>query len=193
MEIPFGRGRPRIAQEVRDLICCCGCPAQVPGSFPDSATLTCATKSGSLQRAGGSVGTPIIKPRPTPRTMSLFVTIAPFRCNLLRRPSSRRRIATARATRSHACASFPELPPISEPLFSPGRMHSRGSAGARGAPPCGAGNAIRTKEYRDVEGSLLASPQSLSPQSLDIENTPLVYSARGGIGMRRRHLFFEAC
>ena len=53
-----------------------------------------------------------------------------------------------------------------------------GSAGARGALPRGAGNAVRTKGYPDVEGSLPASAQSLSPQSLDVENAPLVLIAR---------------
>src|SRR5262249_42942876 len=65
-----------------------------------------------------------------------------------------------------------------------GQRTATGSAGARGALPRGAGNTIRTKGYRDVEGSLLASSQSLSPQSLDVENTPLVFSARRQIRVR---------
>ena len=59
-----------------------------------------------------------------------------------------------------------------------GQCPAARSAGARGASPGGAGNAIRANEYRDVEGSLSAAAQSLSPQSLDVENTPLVYSTR---------------
>jgi hypothetical protein len=65
-----------------------------------------------------------------------------------------------------------------------GQCTAAGSAGARGAPLRGAGHAIRTNEHRDVEGRLPAAPRSLSPQSLDVENTALVYRTRRSIRVR---------
>src|SRR5262249_60886749 len=82
-----------------------------------------------LQRGGGGGGPRTTTNRRPPGTLSLFVPLALSPCICPRRPSSRRRIAPARATRSHACASFPGLPPISEPLFCPGPTHSHGIRG----------------------------------------------------------------
>src|SRR5262249_35928043 len=82
-------------------------------------------------------------------------------------------------------APRPRAPGVPRSHYSVlGQRTATGPAGARGALPRGAGNTIRTKGYRDVEGSLLASSQSLSPQSLDVENTPLVFSARLRIRVR---------
>ena len=116
-----------------------GCPAQVPGSLPGLASLTCATVLGWLDHAGGSWK---IKTHPPMNPESLFARTAAFQCNLPRRHSSRPRIACARAMRSHACANFPEHPPISGPSFCPGQMHIPGIPGClrRSTSWCGPHN-----------------------------------------------------
>ena len=122
-------------------------PAASPWPIPGSVTLTCATESGSyattlvvacgLRRSTGG--------RRTGRCPALRA-IVPFRCNWPRRHSSRARIATARAMRSARLRQLPGAPAyLGAIILGLGQRAAARSAGARGAPPRGAGNTIRTK------------------------------------------------
>src|SRR5262249_59844281 len=92
----------------------------------------------------------------------------------------------ARANRGRAPAPPPRSPRRSRSHhYRLGQFAAARSARARGAPPGGARDAIRRNEYRDVEGRVHAAPQSLSPQSLDVENPALVYGTERLIRMRR--------